>query len=112
MATRRWTSEEDELLISKIQELGPKWTILAQFSPDRTDLQLKNRWIRKLAHRAGGLKSPRRQPVQLVPRVGSPVPIAMNPLAGAIEGTGGINPGVDLFAAQTPPDEGSSSDDF
>ncbi|MDR0631038.1 MAG: hypothetical protein LBF66_00470 [Holosporales bacterium] len=58
-ATRPWTPEEDYLLISKMREWGPRWVKLAQFFPDRTDLQLKNRWLSTLAPRIGGRISPR-----------------------------------------------------
>ncbi|MDR0631164.1 MAG: hypothetical protein LBF66_01160 [Holosporales bacterium] len=85
LTTRRWTRQESELLRSKIQEFGPKWTILAQFFPGRTDIQLKNHWLRKLAHRAGGLKSTRRQPGESGTTVGSSDPVARKPLAGAAE---------------------------
>ena len=39
-----WTPEEDELLLIKYQEHGPKWSLLSSFFSFRTDTQIKNRW--------------------------------------------------------------------
>lgn len=40
-----WTNDEDEFLKKKLLELGPKWVKLSSFFPNRTDIQLKNRWF-------------------------------------------------------------------
>ena len=39
-----WTKEEDELLLRKYNELGPKWAIIATFFAGRTDNTIKNRY--------------------------------------------------------------------
>ena len=39
-----WTKEEDDLLLKKYKELGPKWKKLSSFFKSRTDINLKNRW--------------------------------------------------------------------
>lgn len=39
-----WTDEEDELLIAKHSELGPKWVAISNFFKGRTDIALKNRF--------------------------------------------------------------------
>jgi hypothetical protein len=39
-----WTPEEDQMLIAKREELGPRWAKIAQFLPGRTSLHVKNRW--------------------------------------------------------------------
>lgn len=44
-----WTDEEDKLLLEKMEELGPKWTKIATFFQDRTDIQIKTRWMQKFA---------------------------------------------------------------
>ncbi|KAK8864047.1 hypothetical protein M9Y10_011741 [Tritrichomonas musculus] len=44
-----WTEEEDKLLLEKMEELGPKWTKIATFFEDRTDIQIKTRWMQKFA---------------------------------------------------------------
>jgi hypothetical protein len=39
-----WTAKEDQLLISKVQELGAVWKFIATFFNARTDINVKNRW--------------------------------------------------------------------
>jgi hypothetical protein len=39
-----WTPDEDNLLKSKYDELGPRWAVLRQFFPGRTYLNIKNRF--------------------------------------------------------------------
>ena len=48
LVTAPWTKEEDELLIKKYEELGPKWVKFVQFFPGRSDSNIKNRWHKKL----------------------------------------------------------------
>ncbi|OHT14533.1 hypothetical protein TRFO_15059 [Tritrichomonas foetus] len=43
---KEWTREEDELLLSKYKQLGPKWALLSSFFDGRTDINLKNRYRR------------------------------------------------------------------
>jgi hypothetical protein len=43
-----WTRAEDDLLLEKVTELGPKWTKIAAVLGDRSDLEVKNRWIKKV----------------------------------------------------------------
>jgi hypothetical protein len=43
---RPWTKEEDELLIEKRKEIGPKWTKLAALFDGRSDIQVKSRCSR------------------------------------------------------------------
>ena len=40
----KWTDEDDELLIKKVDELGKKWKILEKFFKGRTEVQLRNRY--------------------------------------------------------------------
>jgi hypothetical protein len=44
-----WSPAEDVLLYQKMEEMGPRWTNLAQFFPGRTDLQVKSRWMQRFA---------------------------------------------------------------
>lgn len=44
-----FTSEEDQLIIQKVNELGKKWTKISKFFPGRSDNSIKNRWYSKLA---------------------------------------------------------------
>lgn len=39
-----WTPEEENLLIQKYQQLGPKWSIISVFFAPRSDVNVKNHW--------------------------------------------------------------------
>ena len=39
-----WTSEEDFILLSKYEQLGPRWAKIASFFNGRTDVAVKNRY--------------------------------------------------------------------
>lgn len=39
-----WTVDDDMLLYSKYLEIGPHWTIISQFFPSRSEINIKNRW--------------------------------------------------------------------
>jgi hypothetical protein len=49
-----WTEAEDDLLVSKYRELGPKWSQISAFFVSRTDVDLKNRYqrIRRLINKS------------------------------------------------------------
>ena len=38
-----WKEEEDQLLLEKYKELGPRWKIISSLFPNRTDIAVKNR---------------------------------------------------------------------
>jgi hypothetical protein len=40
-----WTDNDDQLLLRKVAEVGPKWVQITSFFPKRTDSNLKNRWF-------------------------------------------------------------------
>lgn len=42
--TESWTMEEDELLIMKREEIGPKWTKIKEFFHNRTPVNIKNHY--------------------------------------------------------------------
>ena len=42
--TSKWTEEEDQLLLSKVQQLGQKWVKISKFFTNRTDQMMKNRF--------------------------------------------------------------------
>jgi hypothetical protein len=44
-----WTETEDELLRQKFAEHGPRWAVLKNFFPGRTDVNVKNRWATLLS---------------------------------------------------------------
>lgn len=39
-----WTFEEDQLLVDKYAQFGPKWNKLAKFFTNRSDNSIRNRW--------------------------------------------------------------------
>ena len=39
-----WTKEEDQLILQKTKELGPKWMTIKKFFRFRTDAMIKNRY--------------------------------------------------------------------
>ena len=39
-----WTQEEDQLILSKLEEYGRKWMIIKTFFNNRTDAMIKNRY--------------------------------------------------------------------
>jgi hypothetical protein len=45
-----WTAEEDDLLFEKISLWGAKWTRVARLLGNRTDLEVKMRWLKKFNH--------------------------------------------------------------
>jgi hypothetical protein len=45
-ADEPWTRVEDSLLLEKQREMGPRWTKMASFFHNRSDIQLKARWIK------------------------------------------------------------------
>lgn len=40
-----WTPEEDELLINKYNQIGPKWSLISKSFKNRTDINIKSRYI-------------------------------------------------------------------
>ena len=54
--TSEWTPEEDKLLYEKFDEIGRKWKIIASFFKNRTDINVKNRWLMLERHRKKALK--------------------------------------------------------
>ena len=41
----KWTNEEDEILLSKYELLGPRWKLMEKFFPGRNSYSIKNRFI-------------------------------------------------------------------
>jgi hypothetical protein len=54
---RPWTKEEDELLMLKQEEFGPRWTKISAFFQKRSDIQLKARWTRLMEKKAKAAKT-------------------------------------------------------
>ena len=43
-----WTEEEDQLLIEKHKEFGTKWSVIAAYFPNRSDVNIKNHWTQMM----------------------------------------------------------------
>lgn len=52
-----FTPEEDEIIFQKYIQLGPKWKRISVNLPNRSDIQIRNRWVRFLRHRFNYCKS-------------------------------------------------------
>ena len=39
-----WTLEEDQLLVQKFSEFGPRWNKISRFFANRSDNNIRNRW--------------------------------------------------------------------
>lgn len=53
--SKKWTEEEDNLIIQMYKEIGPRWVMISQFLPGRNGNSVKNRWHKSLAsfHKIG-----------------------------------------------------------
>jgi hypothetical protein len=46
-----WTPEEDALLAEQYRVIGPKWARISRLFTGRTDINLRNRWVRLVRQR-------------------------------------------------------------
>jgi hypothetical protein len=44
LRTEPWSLEEDQLLVTKYAEYGPKWNKISRFFTNRSDNSIRNRW--------------------------------------------------------------------
>ena len=58
-----WTSEEEELLLEKLAQIGKKWRVIALFFKGRTDVHLKNRYklMKRRERITGNIRLPNKQ---------------------------------------------------
>jgi hypothetical protein len=45
VVTGNWTEADEQLLLDKVAEIGPKWSTITQLFPGRTDIGVKNHYI-------------------------------------------------------------------
>jgi hypothetical protein len=45
--SRPWTEADDALLFDRVSEMGPKWTRIARSMGNRTDIEVKMRWMKR-----------------------------------------------------------------
>lgn len=45
-----WTLQEDELIMQKVGEMGQLWSKIAKHFPGRTDVTIKNRYMKLMRH--------------------------------------------------------------
>ena len=43
--SRPWTETEDKILLIKYFLIGPKWSVLCQYFENRTEIDIKNRYL-------------------------------------------------------------------
>ena len=48
---KNWTKEEDQIIIEKYKQYGPRWTIIAKFLDSRSGNNVKNRWYKYISKR-------------------------------------------------------------
>ena len=44
--TKRWTREQDAVILSSVREMGHNWGFIAGIMPGRSELSIRNRWQR------------------------------------------------------------------
>lgn len=52
-----WTTEEDELLKKLYRENGPKWSLISKHLPNRSPINVKNRWAHFLGKKVSSASS-------------------------------------------------------
>jgi hypothetical protein len=58
LRTEPWTADEDKILEEKFAEFGPRWNKISKFFVNRSDNNIRNRWMMIARHRAKNQKSP------------------------------------------------------
>ena len=88
-----WTVDEDQLVLNKYAEVGPKWSFIRQFLPERSETAIKARWKAIVGENRGvllpthlpmgsGYQVPmHRPPFMLEPPVMVPCHVVMPPVA-------------------------------
>jgi hypothetical protein len=56
-----WTDLEDDLLIAKFRELGPRWTSISKFFDGRSENNVKNRWYTHVRQKAENMAAQKKE---------------------------------------------------
>ena len=48
---KNWTKEEDQIIIEKYRQYGPRWTVISNFLDARSGNNVKNRWYKYILKR-------------------------------------------------------------
>lgn len=48
---KNWTKEEDQIIIEKYRQYGPRWTVISNFLDSRSGNNVKNRWYKYILKR-------------------------------------------------------------
>ena len=48
---KNWTKEEDQIIIEKYRQFGPRWTVISNFLNARSGNNVKNRWYKYILKR-------------------------------------------------------------
>ena len=51
MIQKNWTKEEDQIIIEKYRQYGPRWTVISNFLDARSGNNVKNRWYKYILKR-------------------------------------------------------------
>ena len=57
-----WKPEEDEKLSKLVEIIGHKWIQLIKYFPDKTELQIKNRWYSNIRRNQRKMKNRNKEP--------------------------------------------------
>ena len=52
---KEWTQEEDDIIIQKYKELGPRWAQISNFLEGRSGNNVKNRWYKYIIKRENNI---------------------------------------------------------
>ena len=52
---KNWTEEEDQIIIEKYKQYGPRWTVISNFLDSRSGNNVKNRWYKYILKRQGDI---------------------------------------------------------
>jgi hypothetical protein len=70
-----WAADEESLLREKVTELGPQWSRIARLFDGRTDIALKNRYLKLMRRDRMAARRAQKAALRPVPLAAAPPPI-------------------------------------